>query len=170
MATQYPFQVKDGRENTDGSCAVLAIAVATGCKYDTAYWCARAIGFRPGFGTPMYKTKEVTAAILEHTDHQYCLKYNVMSNEAPHLEGEQPTTLRRVLKRWPRGRFLVSVKGHIFAVVNGEVIDNGYLLPVEVALATYGRTRIYRVAEVVTAMTAEPSRTAGLPATQLSLF
>jgi hypothetical protein len=38
-------------------------------------------------------------------------------------EGAEGFTLKTVAKRYPRGTFYVHVRGHILALVDGEILD-----------------------------------------------
>lgn len=169
----FTFTIAGGRENTDGSCAVLAIAASTGCSYETALACATEIGFKPRVGTPMYR-HDAGQIIKKHTGAQIATYEGVLDTEAATtsslwmLRGQNaPATLASFMKKAPKGRYMVSVKGHIFAVVDGNVIDNGYYYPTEHAVRVYGRRSIVAIFKVTQTATPKSNPAA---AVQLTLW
>lgn len=166
----YEFTIKDGRKNTDGSCAVLAIAAAAECSYQAARSAAVSIGFKPNKGTPMYNT-EAEAIIKRRTGAKVDRVYDRFRDYGT----DHPKTLRQFFKRYgATGNWMVSVRGHIFAVCEGKVIDNGYYIPTEEAIKHYGRRSLYRLFKVTPAdhrpIEINPSPNFGKQGTQLALF
>lgn len=109
--TKADLDLESRRFGENHDCAVRAIAAVSGFSYADvrAYLASR--GRRKGRGTANYLIAE-TLNLLE-----------VKRTERPDLKAKGKTvrTLARVIPK--TGKFLVNTRGHILAIVDGEVLD-----------------------------------------------
>lgn len=115
-----------GVEKND--CVVRAIANAMEISYREAYEIVAPFGRRPNSG--VYPT--VVARIMKSIGAK-CIgifgttlvvdTWKKHHPEAPHYQG---ITVERALRFCKQGNFIFNVRGHSFAVIDGEIIDNGY--------------------------------------------
>jgi len=110
-------------------CTVRALACAKGISYDEAHACMNAYGRESRRGvknatlTVAYESAGFKmAAIFGTTKKARFLKH--CHPDVPNFKG---TTLKKLLPILGKGRYIVGIRGHVFAVVDGVVMDYGYL-------------------------------------------
>lgn len=91
----------------DMDCAPRAAAIALGITYEDAHARYKAQGRVDGRRTPPHMTEAVLGVPVVYDFR------------------ERKSTVAQWLKDHPRGRFVVWVHGHVFAVLDGIVHDNG---------------------------------------------
>ncbi len=110
-------------------CVVRAVASTFGLKYDVAHkFVANEFGREPRKGTFGTTWK------LSIRDNILGIKYKLVHKEnllypgsdIHQKKGGEPVNvpLRLFLERFPKGRYLVIVKGHAFSIIDGVVIGN----------------------------------------------
>lgn len=98
--------------NERADCTVIALSIGLGIPYDVAYRMLEAAGRRPnhGFGLSAWlRGKSQIGDML--------CGYKVTSVHVPWL------TLTQVRHDFPKGRFIVRKRGHVFAMLDGVVLD-----------------------------------------------
>lgn len=96
------------RTNDRADCSIRAVVAATGSDYDTVWHMFKAAGRRTGKRTPTAVTNAVVAKLG--------FKF-----EPWRVDGKTITTVERELPS--SGAFLINVRGHILAVVDGLTHD-----------------------------------------------
>ena len=98
--------------NERGDCTVIALSIGLGIPYDVAYRMLAAEGRRPnhGFHLRNWLRERATAGTI-------LCGYKVTSVRVPCL------TLARVMRDFPRGRFILRKHRHVFAMIDGEILD-----------------------------------------------
>lgn len=97
----------------DNDCSVKAVALACGLPYDAAHAAFEDAGRRHGRGvlTPqIFKALKVLKINTQPISHL----------RQPNGSRYTPRTISRLL---PFGRYLVYTRGHVFALVDGQVLD-----------------------------------------------
>jgi hypothetical protein len=100
------------KENKD--CAVIATAIVTRTSYEEAHALLKKFGRQNGRGT---KFMSITQPAIESIGYTVT---EVKNNKQQNGSYYTPKTIGQKLTK---GYYLCRVKGHIFAVVNGEVLD-----------------------------------------------
>lgn len=120
-----------GRENfdvnEDRDCCVRALVHALEIPYAEAHAKLADWGRKPRKGTygfTAFMAKNVP--FIEHHT-RYTASYYCGGKEKD--KGRKVTTLRRFIKDFPEGHWVISVKGHAFAVINGMIHDAMVLRP-----------------------------------------
>ena len=98
----------ESRERAD--CTVRAIAVALSIEYDKAHAIAADGGRDNGRRAKMHKVIDAAKRA------GFSLKK---------LSFQNPRTVRRFIKEYPQGRYIVRKRGHAFAVVDGVPSEAG---------------------------------------------
>jgi hypothetical protein len=115
-------------DNEANDCTVRALANAYGMPYKLAHRIMGKAGRKQGKGPQleaMHKTYtrlgfEIDRIHGETNTARYLWKYLAVGHTK-----YRGATLGRVLPLLSVGRFIVLIRGHVFAVVNGEVLDYG---------------------------------------------
>jgi hypothetical protein len=119
FVNSYQLIGKEGlRAKETNDCTVVAYSMATpNCTYDRAHELLASAGRKPrkGLRFDMTMHKMVHSPISEYGVIPYQLK-----------KIERRITLNKFVNDNPRGRFIVTTRGHAFAVVNGTVYDHSY--------------------------------------------
>ncbi len=95
-------------------CAVIAVALTCQTTYETAWKTLAKFGRVSGKGTIFHLMTAPAVTALG-------FKLSYMENRQ---KSGSRYTPRSVGKAFPKGYFLCRVKGHIFAVVDGKVLDH----------------------------------------------
>jgi hypothetical protein len=114
-------------EGEENDCTVRALANALGMPYKLAHGILARAGRKPKHGMvvtdwqPVYERLGIKlqsvhgntkgARFVSH-------KYNI--------ERKAGITLERLLPSLQQGRYIIKIRGHVLAVVNGKVLDYGY--------------------------------------------
>ena len=108
-------------ERSKNDCGVRALAAACGVLYMEAWDALEAEGRKPGRWT--YRSQLVKAA-------------KTLGRKVQYNDSMAGVTVRRLGRELPAGNWIVHVKGHFLAVIDGEVIDwaEGRLFRVKYAL------------------------------------
>lgn len=126
--------------NKTGACFVIALASAVGVKYEhaTAWTIKKDFAWKL-VDTNVLEGHEVRGVYAGKVAVHVRRGGKIMGRDAKlHLpamggviaEGVttfEPCTLGRFAKNNPRGKFIVSIKGHAVAVVHGRIINNNEL-------------------------------------------
>ena len=115
-------------DNEANDCTVRALANAYGMPYKLAHRIMGKAGRKQGKGPKldiMHKTYtrlgfEIDRIHGETNAARYLWKYLAVGHTK-----YRGTTLGSILPLLSIGRFIVLIRGHVFAVVNGEVLDYG---------------------------------------------
>lgn len=114
-----PFSSREGRPvNETDDCAVQALATAANVPYAFAHKAMAAqCGRQIGKGTSVY--------LMNRYMDGPGAKCRARVTRLPYGKGADKTgiTLRSFCRKHNRGRFVVCVRGHALAVVDGEIID-----------------------------------------------
>lgn len=115
------------KEKSD--CTVVAYAGVVGCSYDEAYQKMTKHGRPENKGMPIYSIKSMFKSdsrfrfIGTFGTHRMQTRYREFTfADTPHHGG---VTLGSFLKKFPSGRFYVIVRGHVCAVIDGQVAGTG---------------------------------------------
>lgn len=129
--TKY-IQAERGVERMRGEtkdCTVRALACAKGISYDEAHAHMKAHGRVDRKGV----MPDVCKAIYEAVGFKL-IGICGTTNKALWLHGRFPevkrlpgTSIKKLLPSLSKGRYIVGVYGHVFAVVDGMPLDYGYL-------------------------------------------
>lgn len=108
-------------------CTVRALANALGAPYKLAHKILAKAGRREGRGMsfePLYKVyTRLGFDLVAFYGETKTVKY--LRQEFSFIPHEKGITLARMLPRLQNGRYIVKVDGHVFAVVDGKVLDYG---------------------------------------------
>lgn len=131
MAREY-IQAERGVERMRGEakdCTVRALACAKGISYDEAHAHMKAHGRVDRRGVqarPLYDA--YAAAGFELTGiYGTTNKARFMQYWFPNVKWHRGTSLKKLLPSLSKGRYIVGMRGHVFAVVDGVVMDYGYV-------------------------------------------
>ena len=118
-------------------CVVKAVAVIAECTYDEAHKSVKKHMkryYRTGVPTPAlykYMNERHYPVITEHADHlpigQSKIKYQPHTTYVAKRTGKKTfckMTVGTFAKQFNQGKYYVLIKGHIFAIVNGEILGN----------------------------------------------
>jgi hypothetical protein len=113
---EIPFQRSDGGRREAGmaetrDCTVRAVAIAMCMSYPAAHAKLAALGRKPRRGWP-FSPWNAERLGLEH-------RVNL----------KEERTVKSLMPRLAKGRFIVRIAGHVFAVVDGRIIDNVTIKP-----------------------------------------
>ena len=147
----YQFSLLAKTETDD--CVVKAMAVIAECTYEEAHAAARLYmnrEHRKGVLTSVlvkYMNERHCPVITEHADH---LIHGAIVKMQPHTTYVAKKTGKKTFhrmtvgtfaKQFNKGKYYVLIKGHLFAVVDGEILGNRID-------AEKLRTRVYRAWKV----------------------
>ena len=130
----FTFSVIAKLETND--CVVKAVAVIAECTYDEAHAevsMRMNREFRKGVLTTTlvkYMNERHAPVITEHADHLIhgqIIKYEPHTTYTSKKTGKKTfcrMTVGTFAKQFNQGKYYVLIKGHIFAVVNGEILGN----------------------------------------------
>lgn len=106
------YLISDSMNETN-DCGVRATALTCGVPYERAYEALAKAGrrFRAGVVIP-----QVSKAVKS-------LGCTLGRRERPVQASGSLYTAKTISKAYPRGRFLVYTRNHVFALVNGKVLD-----------------------------------------------
>jgi len=133
-------------------CVVLAIASVTGSSYDKSHKYVKDTFNRPkGGGTPMFdhimkknQGKKLLGSTYEritnHTKTKYTKKVRYYGGETVYeyeydskfvplitkygITRVSQMTVKTFLKKYPKGKYLIHVRGHAFAILDGVIVGN----------------------------------------------
>ena len=94
-------------------CSVRAVTLACSVPYETARAALRVAGRQPRQGALDHHIKKAVRA-LGHTTGKYI---------RPKQANGSKYTPKTITKAYPQGRYLVYTRDHVFALVNGKVLD-----------------------------------------------
>lgn len=108
----------------DKDCTVRALANAAGMPYKTAHSILARAGRQQRRGmtfTPLHKVYTRMGFKLKGVfGSTYEARYIAGSLN---VEPQQGVTLARMMQRLQNGRYIVKISGHVFAVVDGKMLD-----------------------------------------------
>ena len=112
------------RAGEHNDCMVRAVTNVTGKSYDEVHAIMKKFGRKDRCGTPWY----VCAAVMNHLGFEgIAIGKNRTASYMKRVHGMQHeqkgVTLKRLTQDLPRGKFVVIVRGHATALVNGNIID-----------------------------------------------
>ena len=131
MARQY-IQAERGVERMRGEtkdCTVRALACAKGISYDEAHAHMKAHGRVDGKGVwastlcDAYEAAGFKLTGIYGTTQ----KARFMRRSFPNVKWHRGASLKKMLPHLSKGRYIVGMRGHVFAVVDGVVMDYGYV-------------------------------------------
>ena len=93
-------------------CTVRAIAITTGEGYDMAHYAMEEHGRRKGKGAQLYAMKDACEA----------LGYEMLKLHRDKWEDVAKTATTATKLQWP-GRYIISFRGHVAAMVDGDIYD-----------------------------------------------
>jgi hypothetical protein len=96
-------------------CSVVALSIAVGIPYDVAHHMLASAGRKPGHGFKM------TVWLREQAE----LGGIVCGYKFTTVQADR-RTLARVRRDFPKGRLMVTTRGHIFAMIDGVILDPAY--------------------------------------------
>lgn len=117
-------------------CVVRAVAVIAECTYDEAHAAVKKHmnrHYRTGVPTAVlikYMNERHCPVITEHADH---LIHGAIIKMQPHTTYTSKKTGKKTFckmtvgtfaKQFNKGKYYVLIRGHIFAIVNGEILGN----------------------------------------------
>ena len=114
-------------EGEANDCTVRALANAAAMPYKLAHKVLRKAGRQPRTGVkssnwhPAYLRMGFRLVSI-HGSTQGARFLSLMTNQA----AEPGLTLINALPRLQQGRYVVKIRGHVLAVVDGKVLDYGY--------------------------------------------
>lgn len=123
------------KEGVTKDCTIRALANASGIDYDTiAEWAKTNVGYVVNRG--LYN--EQILKLYRHFgfDIKGVFGTTQCAKAWPYVPGINPSTLKRYKGRtvenlmysMPANKtYIVEIRGHVFAVVNGEIVDRGYV-------------------------------------------
>ncbi|MBK1671093.1 hypothetical protein CKO28_24095 [Rhodovibrio sodomensis] len=135
MIAEAPFRAEDGGRSTSkrprqrNDCTVRALAVATGVSYDAAYDELKAAGRK---ASRKFRFREWASKSR--------LGGCAFAWEAfPAVKGQKRMNPERFCRERPHGTYILKTAKHVFAVVDGVVIDEE---PVRADRCVYGAWRV----------------------------
>lgn len=107
-------------------CFVRAVASAYEIPYDEAHtWVREKFGRQNRKGTKFVVCKMATMSSLGQTFNNKSIKViDGLRKYDPSTYKLKRTTLNQFIKKYPKGTFVMIVRGHAFTVKNGAVIGN----------------------------------------------
>lgn len=121
----YPAAIGETRVWERKDCVIRALSNASGMEYEKAHAMATKHGRQANKGTEIDVTHRLMLAaglkaqgFYGTTGSSRWLQWRMPG--VPHAAG---TTLAKFVKNTPTGRYVVLVRGHALAVVDGETID-----------------------------------------------
>lgn len=96
-----------------GDCSVRAVALTTNVPYETAHIALRVAGRRNRRGAFENQIIKATRS----------LGYTVDPKVIPKQSNGSLYTAKTIGRVYPTGNYLVYTRGHVFALVNGSVLD-----------------------------------------------
>ena len=123
LSRMRPFK---GEHN---DCVVRALAASAGCSYEDAHAACELAGRKRRRGMPMdycIKNNKIPFFQFEFVlDGQECKNFYVRRTRSGFIQKRRLyPTLAQFLKQFPTGRYLCSMYGHAFAVIDGVVVDD----------------------------------------------
>lgn len=102
------------RHNETADCTVRALSIAADISYDEAHQICEDLGrpHRRGFRMPVEQCFKLAGCVATKVDHTYRSSY-----------GTHQMTVATVAKRFPRGSYIARIRGHVLAIVDGQVQD-----------------------------------------------
>lgn len=119
--SRYYFNRSELARGERNDCAVRAIAYATEEKYETIHALAAEVGRQPQRGMRTYQMEDVLKKLYIGLK----LNFSEFLSQADWSRRQCPT-LSQVLRmpKFQTGAHVMVVRGHAFAVVNGQVAGN----------------------------------------------
>ena len=108
--------------NESSDCSVVALSIAVGIPYDVAHDILAKAGRRSrhGFQMTAWLADQARLGIT-------CCGYKFTQTSCGKINyrtaGYTYPTVAKVHRDFPKGRFMVSVSGHIFAMIDGVILD-----------------------------------------------
>jgi hypothetical protein len=105
--------------NEHNDCTVVALSVAAGISYQDAHRMLSDAGRKPrrGFKFSIWLNNQCFMARMKNTE-VHLGKYKVQS-----VRMGNSITLAKLLRDFPRGRFIARKRKHVFVVVDGKVYN-----------------------------------------------
>ena len=109
-------------------CSVRALSNATAISYEEAHAKIQAIGRKQGKGvntgelSKFYRELGLQMKIVGTT--KVADYFRRIHQDVEAIEGR---TVENMLKQLTTGKHIVAIKGHVFAVVDGKVLDKGMM-------------------------------------------
>lgn len=127
ISTKIGVQRPVGFLSEKNDCIVHALSNATALNYDEAHKIAVAGGRRIGRGAHsaliLKKAEELTPfRFVKVVDATAAKIAKILSKPLPVTDGQM--TLKAFLRKYPKGNFYAQMRGHAFAVVDGQPIDD----------------------------------------------
>jgi hypothetical protein len=110
------------KEHAD--CAVRALSNLLDCSYGLAHRKLAKHGRKHGKGSPWYSIRLATKEICEMKSRTVSWHgYPEYSAAASKFGGYNVQTIGQFQRSHPKGVYLIAMRGHVVAVVDGELID-----------------------------------------------
>lgn len=116
LCTQDPLDrclLASANMNEHNDCGVRAAALVCNVPYETAHVALRVAGRQPRQGSFV---PQITKAVKS-------LGCTVHKSQNPKQPNGSRYTAKTLPKAYPRGRFLVYTRDHVFAMIDGTVLD-----------------------------------------------
>jgi hypothetical protein len=105
-------------------CAVRALAAVSGLTYRDAHELVAAWGRQPRKGTHQCVALFLTlgATVVQAEPHRY---YEATGSfNTPTSISKGPRTIRTLARHYKTGRYLVFIRGHVFALIDGQIVGD----------------------------------------------
>lgn len=110
----------------DNDCTVRALANALGMPYKLAHGILAKAGRKPKHGMVVSDWQPVYERLgLKLQSVHGSTKGARFVSHKYNIERQQGITLEKLLPRLQQGRYVIKIRGHVLAVVNGKVLDYG---------------------------------------------
>jgi hypothetical protein len=107
-----------------GDCAVRALSNLLDCSYGLAHRKLAKYGREHGKGSPWYSIRLATKEICKMKDRTVSWHGHPESCvQAAKFMGYNVQTINQFQRSHPKGVYLIAMRGHVAAVVDGELID-----------------------------------------------
>ena len=104
------------RHSEANDCAVCAMTIATGMDYHDIHKLYASKGRKPRAGTPQAMTSKVMGSLKRQG-------YKFVDEGMPRQKSGSLYTMKTIAKAFPKGTYIVRVRGHMAALVDGKVED-----------------------------------------------
>ena len=120
-----PIAIGANREGENNDCTVRALSNAMMVPYDVAHDYMRAHGRINNKGVPVFVVNKAYTDIgIEMVG---VFGTTILATSISRLHPEVPVykglSLKRALKQFNKGKYIFNMRGHVFAVIDGHVVD-----------------------------------------------
>ena len=129
------FVVVKESKNERSNCGVIALQYAHNLTYDIAReYAVKYFNYKEGKGMPFnralywgfLRNESLSASEIPSDELKYPGSPRYIKNKNPEKKNIVPVTLIKFLEKFPKNKYLVEIRGHLFVVNDGKVIGTGY--------------------------------------------